>query len=66
MHLTVNGRGREVEAGLDVLRLLESLGMDPRLVVVEHNGRILRREELAGADLGPGDRVEVVQFVGGG
>ena len=66
MQLLVNGRQREVDAGADLLALLRSLNMDPRLVVVEHNGRILRPKEFEGVDLSPGDRVEIVQFVGGG
>jgi sulfur carrier protein len=66
MQLVVNGRERSVETGVDLLGLLESLNVDPRLVVVEHNGKILRPRELAGVGLASGDRVEIVQFVGGG
>jgi thiamine biosynthesis protein ThiS len=65
MQLTVNGRQREADAD-DLLDLLRSLDVDPRLVVVEHNGRILRTNELEGVGLSPGDRVEIVHFVGGG
>ena len=66
MQLVVNGREREVEAGAELLDLLRSLEVDPRLVVVEHNGRILRPREFEDVDLSPGDRVEIVHFVGGG
>jgi sulfur carrier protein len=66
MQLTVNGRPREVESGTDLLGLLESLRVEPRLVVVEHNGRILRPGDYEGVDLAPADRVEIVHFVGGG
>ena len=66
MELTVNGRQRAVPEGHDLLALLRDHRVDPRLVVVEHNGRILRPGEYEGVALGPGDRVEIVQFVGGG
>lgn len=66
MRLVVNGRERDVEPGSDLLGLLESLQVDPRIVVVEHNGTILRPKDLAGVELEPGDRVEIVHFVGGG
>jgi thiamine biosynthesis protein ThiS len=66
MRLVVNGLERSIEEGVDLLGLLDSLNLDPRLVVVEHNGRILRPGELAGVGLSPGDRVEIVHFVGGG
>ena len=62
----VNGDEREVPVGLDVPALLEHLGLHPRMVVVERNGQILRREGLAGVPVEPGDRYELVHFVGGG
>ena len=66
MRLTVNGREREVAPGSDLLALLRELGVEPRVVVVEHNGRILRPRDFASVSLAGGDRVEVVQLVGGG
>ncbi|MFN2432917.1 MAG: sulfur carrier protein ThiS [Gemmatimonadota bacterium] len=66
MQLTVNGRERDLEEGAELLDLLRSFRMDPRLVVVEHNGRILRPGEYEHVGLSGGDRVEIVQFVGGG
>jgi sulfur carrier protein len=66
MQLTVNGRAREVESGTDLPALLAELGIEPRTVVVEHNGRILRPGDFEGVELSPEDRVEIVHFVGGG
>ena len=40
--------------------------LDPDLVVVERNGRILRREEFDAMRLDREDRLEIVHFVGGG
>ncbi|MBV9108915.1 MAG: sulfur carrier protein ThiS [Gemmatimonadetes bacterium] len=62
----VNGDEREVPAGLDVPGLLEHLGLHPRMVVVERNGQILRRDAIASVPVEPGDRYELVHFVGGG
>jgi len=62
----VNGDDRSVPAGLDVAGLLEHLGLSPRMVVVEHNGDILRRDALAGIEVLACDRFELVHFVGGG
>ena len=64
--IRVNGEAREVPAGLTVTGLLEHLGLHPRMVVVERNGDILRRDALAGHAVEPGDRYELVHFVGGG
>jgi len=65
--LTVNGATRELAGNSTVAGLLGSLGIDPRLVVVEHNRSILRdRDSYDALDLASGDVVEIVHFVGGG
>jgi thiamine biosynthesis protein ThiS len=66
VQIQVNGDAREVPAGLHVSALLEQLGLHPRMVVVERNGDILRREALDSVPVEPGDRYELVHFVGGG
>lgn len=65
--LTVNGAPRELARNSTIAGLLGSLGIDPRLVVVEHNRAILRdRENYGSLDLSSGDVIEIVHFVGGG
>jgi thiamine biosynthesis protein ThiS len=64
--IRVNGDGREVPAGLSVGGLLEHLGLHPRMVVVERNAEILRRDALDATPVEPGDSYELVHFVGGG
>ncbi len=66
MHLTVNGRSSDVADGTTLTALLESLGLRPGSVVVEHNGTALLRSELTGAQLREGDRLELVRAVAGG
>lgn len=63
----VNGASRELARSSTIAALLGTLGIDPRLVVVEHNRFILRDREAYGAvDLSEGDTLEIVHFVGGG
>lgn len=65
--LTVNGAPREASAGSTLASLLATLGIEPRLVVVELNRAIVRdRDSLASLSLSSGDVVEIVHFVGGG
>ncbi len=66
MELTVNGKPRQVEARLTLLGLLESLGIDPRIVAVERNGDIVKRERYGETALEAGDHLEIVRMVGGG
>ena len=63
----MNGDRREVPDGTTLGALLAGLGLDPRLIVVEHNREILRdRDAYATRALDDGDVLELVHFVGGG
>jgi len=65
--LTINGARREIPDAWRLADLLASLELDPRLVVVEHNGTILRdRDSFPRVSLARNDIVEIVHFVGGG
>ena len=64
--ITVNGEPRAFAAGCNVADLLRELGLNPHLVVVEHNREILDRKELGAAAVQAGDVFELVHFVGGG
>jgi thiamine biosynthesis protein ThiS len=66
MKLQINGEEREVAEGLTLAVLLEQLAMKADRVAVELNREIVRREAWAQTRLQPGDRLEIVQFVGGG
>ncbi len=65
MRLTINGTEREVPEVSTLAGLLEVLGVH-RMVVVERNGRILRREAFAAEAVAEGDQLEIVHMVGGG
>ncbi|MBC6983234.1 MULTISPECIES: sulfur carrier protein ThiS [unclassified Caulobacter] len=65
MKLLINGEEREVAAA-DVAGLVEELGLDVRKVAVERNLAIVPRSTYAMTGLTEGDRIEIVQFVGGG
>ena len=65
--LVVNGQRRTIRVPATLADLLAGLELDARVVVVEHNGEIVRdRSSLATRSLGAGDVLEIVHFVGGG
>ena len=66
VHVEINGRRQAVPAGQTVRGLLDGLGLDSRLVVVELNRQVVRSTEHDDVELTDGDRIEVVNFVGGG
>jgi thiamine biosynthesis protein ThiS len=66
MALTVNGETREVAPGANLAGFLRTIGLDPAKVAVERNLAIVPRSRYAETQLSPGDRIEIVHFVGGG
>ena len=66
MQISVNGESRQVPDGATAAQLVELLGLTGRRLAMEVNGEILPRSRHANHTLDPGDRVEIVQAVGGG
>jgi thiamine biosynthesis protein ThiS len=66
INVIVNGRPRELPAGISVDALLEALGMEPELIAVEVNRDLVRKRDFGTRRLADGDQIEVVEFVGGG
>ncbi len=66
--LTINGQSRVVAVpdpgSLD--QLIPVLGLKPDRIAVEWNGAIRPRSAWSETMLSAGDRLEIVQFVGGG
>ena len=66
MQILVNGVAREVPEQITVRALLAELGWAERRVAVECNGEIVPRSTHATVTLAAGDRLEIIQAVGGG
>ena len=66
MELIVNGAAEQAAEQTNVADFLTARGHDATAVVVERNGDIVPRDAFAVTTLMPGDRLEIVQFVGGG
>ncbi len=47
-------------------RIAQSAGIDPRRVAIELNLEILPKTDYGTTSLRDGDKIEIVQFVGGG
>ena len=66
MQLTINGENRSFDPPLTLAALIEQLGLKPDRVAVEHNLALVQRPQWESIALTDGDRLEIVQFVGGG
>lgn len=66
MKLFLNGEPAETPDGATVAGFLDQLGLPQRGVAVERNREIVPKSAYADTVLSEGDRIEIVQFVGGG
>jgi thiamine biosynthesis protein ThiS len=66
MTLEINGKIREISPVSNVRELIHCLGIMGSHVAVELNRKIIRRRDWEDTPISNHDRVEIVQFVGGG
>jgi thiamine biosynthesis protein ThiS len=66
VRLIVNGEERRFETALSVRALLIELGLEPTKIAVERNLEIVPRSQYDTVAIMDGDRLEIVQFIGGG
>ncbi|MEE0546492.1 MAG: sulfur carrier protein ThiS [Peptococcaceae bacterium] len=64
--MRVNGKEQTLDVPMNLQDFLSQAGFNVQRVVVERNGAIITREHFADTMLHNDDRLEVVQFVGGG
>lgn len=68
MTIILNGQRRILDAVSEqtIVKLVEALDLQADRVAIERNGLIVPRASWPETRLAEGDRVEIVQFVGGG
>jgi thiazole synthase len=64
--LRINGEPRQLEGPERLDALLVRLGLDPAKIAVERNSEIVPRSTYGAVEVGEGDRLEIVHFIGGG
>jgi thiamine biosynthesis protein ThiS len=66
MKVTVNGKLEEIIPGTTILAYLEQRGVNPKMVIVEHNYILPPRHEWEKIMMSENDNLEVVKIIGGG
>ncbi|MBK8286313.1 MAG: sulfur carrier protein ThiS [Ahniella sp.] len=66
MRIEVNGHTREFADGTSLAEVLQAEGLAGRRVAIEVNLELVPRSQHAALALKHGDRVEIVQAMGGG
>ena len=66
MHVTINGNQTELDDDSSLHQLLQQLKIAEGRIAIELNGEIIPRSQFQQQLLSKGDRVEIVQAIGGG
>ncbi|WP_345991629.1 sulfur carrier protein ThiS [Sulfurimonas sp. HSL-1716] len=66
MNITVNGNMREVKEGISMQELINELGLQDKVMAAALNMEVVKQENWASCRLKDKDRVELLDFVGGG
>ena len=64
--IQLNGNSYEINSGTNLNKLLDQLKIQNNKVAIEVNGEIIEKNKYNGLILNKGDKVEIVQFIGGG
>ena len=65
MQVKINGKPEEIQSET-VLELLKTKNIEPQMVAVEVNDKVLDRDHLATTRLNEGDQIEFLFYMGGG
>ncbi len=66
MNIKINGKNEAIDRMADIAQLVSDRGLSPDRIVVEHNFRIVPKEEWRKVILNESDNIEIVSFMGGG
>ena len=64
--IQLNGDSYEINKGTNLNELLNKLKIRKNKVAIEVNGEIVEKNKYSNLILNKGDKVEIVQFIGGG
>lgn len=66
MQILLNGETRTVDDEISLADLVEQLDLTGKRIAIEVNGELVPRSAHADHQIEAGDRVEIVQAIGGG
>ena len=64
--IQLNGNSYEINNGTNLNELLNKLKIQTNKVAIEVNGEIIEKNKYTNLILNKDDKVEIVQFIGGG
>ena len=66
MKLFINGESMEFENGKNIAEILAILGVESQIFAITLNAKLVKKEDYEHTILKDGDKIEMLQFMGGG
>jgi sulfur carrier protein len=66
MKIIVNGESKEYEKSLTIQELIDSLKINGKVMATAINMEVVKKDKWSTHQIKDGDKVEFLQFVGGG
>ncbi|MEA2027549.1 MAG: sulfur carrier protein ThiS [Campylobacterota bacterium] len=66
MQIILNGQNKEVESGISLEELITSLNLQIKVMASAVNMEIVKKEDWNNCQLKEGDKIDLLDFVGGG
>ena len=66
MNIIVNGNSKTFSEGTTLLELINQLGLEGKVMAAAVNMNVVKQDHWSSASLNADDKVELLDFVGGG
>lgn len=66
MEVKINGKSQNISEDITLSELIAQKGLNFQRIVIEHNLKIIKKEDLARVKIKEKDNIEIVSFLGGG
>lgn len=66
MRVVINGEVKEIQENMTLLKLLQELGIEDKVMAAALNMQIVKQDMWATQSLKSDDKLELLDFVGGG
>ena len=66
MNLVINGESKQFEDNISLLEVLTEINLDGKVMAAAVNMQIVKQDKWATYKLNDGDKLELLDFVGGG
>ncbi|WP_041274352.1 sulfur carrier protein ThiS [Desulforamulus reducens] len=66
MNIVYNGKVATLPDAMTIGQFIQEKGFNPNTIIIEHNNRLIKKDDWSKLVLQENDQLEVLRFVGGG